>query len=56
MSEISEMAAHYWNPTNYKVPEDILFPKELDNPKDLNNPEYDNMDRLFFAIRNHYAW
>jgi hypothetical protein len=34
MDQIPEMAAHYYNPINYKMKEDILFPKELSNPKD----------------------
>jgi hypothetical protein len=27
MANISEMAAHYWNPSNYKNKYDILFPE-----------------------------
>lgn len=50
------MAAHYWNPTNYKIKEEILFPPELANPKNNDDLHLDNMDKLLFAVRNHYAW
>jgi hypothetical protein len=50
------MAAHYWNPTNYKEPRDILIVKELANPDDYQDLKIDSMDKLLFAVREHYAW
>jgi hypothetical protein len=49
MSEITEMAAHYWNPTDFTDKDQISIPVEMHEP--LNGRKPDNMDRLMFAVR-----
>ena len=54
MAKITEMAAHYWNPTDFEDRDQIKIPIELSEP--LNGRQLDHMDELMFAVREHYAW
>lgn len=54
MAEIAEMAAHYWNPTDFTDRDQVEIPIEVLEP--LNGRVPDHMDELMFAVREHYAW
>lgn len=47
-----QMAAHYWDPTNYKSPENLKIPEELRNNSKTREP----IDLLYHDINKAFPW
>jgi hypothetical protein len=46
----TKVMAHYWNPTNYNNPQDLILPIEIADPSYYPH-DLDEMDELFFSER-----